>query len=64
MPKAIFEQAMMFLNTVQPDKSRGLFSYGQSHPVTDAMTAEGLLSREYGGWSYDNPALEDRALPS
>jgi hypothetical protein len=58
VPKRIFASAMEFLDTVQPDKNRGLFSYGENRPVSDTMTAEGLLSREYGGWSYNHPALK------
>jgi hypothetical protein len=57
VPKKMFSRAMAFLDTVQPDKSRGLFSYGEDRPVTETMTAEGLLSREYGGWAYENLAL-------
>lgn len=58
VPKKMFASAMEFLNSMQPDKTRGLFCYGYERPVSDTMTAEGLLSREYGGWSYDNPALK------
>ena len=50
VPTETFSRATKFLNTVQVERSRGLFSYMPGGGrASAAMTAEGLLSRQYAG---------------
>src|SRR5581483_4141078 len=57
VPDDAFTRAMRFLDSVQTEKKRGLFSYLPDGDPTPTMTAEGLLSRQYSGWRYNEPAL-------
>ncbi len=54
----VFVRANRFLDRVQTDPKRGLFGYMPGHQVTPAMTAEGLLSRQYSGWRPSDPRLQ------
>lgn len=58
VPDEVFVRANRFLDRVQTDPRRGLFGYMPGHQATPAMTAEGLLSRQYSGWRPSNPALQ------
>ncbi|HEX4129083.1 MAG TPA: prenyltransferase/squalene oxidase repeat-containing protein [Pirellulales bacterium] len=57
VPEETFSRAMVFLDSVQTERSRGLFSYMPQGEATETMTAEGLLSRQYAGWTNSNAAL-------
>lgn len=58
VPDEVFHKANRFLDRVQTDSRRGLFAYMPGHPATPAMTAEGLLSRQYSGWRPSDPRLQ------
>jgi hypothetical protein len=61
IPGSVFELAGDYLDTAQTDDDGGLYAYmptgrrPQRH--TPAMTAEGLLCRQYTGWSREEPGL-------
>jgi hypothetical protein len=56
VPEETLTLASAFLDAMQmPDK--GLFAYMQGLPVTETMTAAGLLARQYSGWQHNDPAL-------
>ncbi|MCE9530228.1 MAG: terpene cyclase/mutase family protein, partial [Planctomycetes bacterium] len=59
VPNETFSNAIRYLESVQPDRYAGLFSYlpGEK-PGTPAITAEGLLSEMYAGWRGDNRSLQ------
>ncbi|MEX2121386.1 MAG: hypothetical protein WD847_17465 [Pirellulales bacterium] len=57
IPPDVFDKAAGFLDTVQVRPDRGLFGYLPGNQPTSAMTAEGLLCRQYAGWRADEPAL-------
>jgi hypothetical protein len=55
VPNEVFEKASQFLDSVQ---LAGGSQYGYTNPQsTLAMTAEGLLSRQYLGWKHDDARL-------
>ena len=58
VPPEAFDRTAKFLSTVQSGNAGGMFSYmpNQRNP-TPAMTAEGLLCREYLGWPRDHAGL-------
>lgn len=59
VPPAAFERASGFLDTVQ-EEGGFRYKYMQIDPlenVSPAMTAEGLLSRQWLGWEKDHPAM-------
>lgn len=49
VPKSAYEGVSKWLNSVEDNSSPGRFSYHPSKPDTLAMTAEGLLMRQYLG---------------
>jgi hypothetical protein len=64
-------RAGRFLDTVKVGRRGGLFAYQPGRGPSPAMTAEGLLSRQYLGWKADNRGLRegidrliDEELPS
>ena len=60
VPDEAFFRATRFLNSVQEDNGAA-YKYEQGDPpdrVSIAMTAEGLLCRQYLGWPGDEPALQ------
>lgn len=57
VPEEAFTRAAKFLDSVQEERSRGLFSYMPGSGASPAMTAEGLLARQYSGWRKNDPAL-------
>ena len=59
VPPHAFNRAGHFLNTVRAGRNSGLFGYQPGSSPTPAMTAEGLLCREYLGWPQDHPALKE-----
>lgn len=54
----VLEKATRFLDLVQ-EQDGALYRYepNPGKPVTPAMTAEGLLCRQYLGWPRDHPAM-------
>ena len=58
VPDEVFVRASRFLDRVQTDSRRGLFGYMPGHQATPAMTAEGLLSRQYSGWRPSDRRLQ------
>jgi hypothetical protein len=58
VPQEDFEKASNFLDTVQ-ERNGSRYKYEPLHPrerVTAALTAEGLLCRQWLGWPKDHPA--------
>lgn len=57
----VFLNVDKFLNTVSyqgtDDYGAIGYSYQPGRPVTSAMTAEGILCRQYLGWRHDVPAM-------
>lgn len=73
VPQEVLERAAKFLDLVQEqDGSRYRYELNETKSPTPAMTAEGLLCRQYLGWPRDHPAmlsgvnylLEPENLPS
>ncbi len=52
-----FQDARRFLDSVEA-KDGAFYKYTAEHPVTDTMTAVGLLCRMYLGWKRDKPAMK------
>lgn len=52
-----FSKASRFLDSVQTEPSVGLYGYVPGSPAAPAMTAEGLLCRQYSGWKKNNTVL-------
>ena len=59
VPQSAFDGAGRFLDTVKGGRRGGLFSYQPWQAETPAMTAEGLLCRQYLGWPQDHPGLRE-----
>ncbi len=59
VPRKTFELASLYLDQVQRDKIGGRYAYQRSRPPTEAMTAEGLLCRQYLGWPREHPGLKN-----
>lgn len=57
VPAETFNRAARFLDSVQMSPSEGLFGYRPGSRATRAMTAEGLLCRQYSGWQSHHPPL-------
>lgn len=57
VPSEVLRRTEMFLDTVQTSPDRATFGYSPGDRETPAMTAEGLLCRQYGGWNADHPPL-------
>ncbi len=56
VPDETLDNARGFLDFVS-DEGGSRYRYRKSGSLTRAMTAEGLLCRQYLGWKRDNPAL-------
>ncbi len=59
VPQTAFDRAGRFLNTVRAGRRGGLFSYQPWQDPSPAMTAEGLLCRQYLGWTEDHAGLRE-----
>ena len=56
VPKSTLQQVTYFLDSVQKDEG-ATYAYQPERDKSLAMTAEGLLCRQYLGWSHDHRAL-------
>ncbi len=69
IPPAAYQRVTGWLDSVQRGPGGGQYSYHPTKPESIAMTAEGLLMRQYLGFGRDNPRLRagadelDRQLP-
>ena len=57
VPKSAYDRVSKWLDSVESESSPGRFKYHPSKPVTLAMTAEGLLMRQYLGAKRSDMAL-------
>ena len=58
VPSEVLDRAAGFLDLVQEQNgSRYRYEQNPNLPTTPAMTAEGLLCRQYLGWQKNHPAL-------
>ncbi|NQV26940.1 MAG: hypothetical protein HQ518_21530, partial [Rhodopirellula sp.] len=57
VPKSAYEGVSKWLDTVESKSSRGRFAYHPTMPDSLAMTAEGLLMRQYLGADRSDAAL-------
>ena len=58
VPQEVLERAAQFLDLVQEQQgARYRYEPDQSKSFTPAMTAEGLLCRQYLGWPRNHPAM-------
>jgi len=53
---SVLKMAERYLGTVQADEG-ATYGYKRGRPSSPAMTAEGLLCRQYLGWPRDHPAM-------
>lgn len=58
VPKPAYAGVATWLDTVEDDESPGRFSYHPTKPITDSMTAEGLLMRQYLGAGREDGNLQ------
>lgn len=59
VPQAVLEKAAGFLDLVQEQNgSRYRYEVQATKSATPAMTAEGLMCRQYLGWPRDHPAMQ------
>jgi hypothetical protein len=56
VPKSAFDNISRFLDSVAQDDGK-VYAYKPQSFVTLAVTAEGLLCRQYLGWKQDDPRL-------
>lgn len=56
VPRAVLDKAAGFLDEVE-EGNGSRYRYHRGKPSTRAMTAEGLLCRQYLGWKRDHPGL-------
>jgi hypothetical protein len=57
VPKSAYDGVAKFLVSVESKSSPGQFAYHPTMPVSPAMTAEGLLMRQYLGAGRSNPSV-------
>lgn len=57
VPQSVYNGVSKWLDSVESKSSPGRFSYHPSKPNSQAMTAEGLLMRQYLGSGRSDPAL-------
>lgn len=57
VPPEVLRRTDEFLDTTQSSPGKATFGYTAGDHPTPAMTAEGLLCRQYGGWKADHPPL-------
>ncbi|MGH7137889.1 MAG: prenyltransferase/squalene oxidase repeat-containing protein, partial [Pirellulales bacterium] len=55
VPSPVLQRVSDYLDKASPDGSRYRYECNESSPLTQAMTAEGLLCRQYLGWKRDDP---------
>jgi len=53
---SVLKMTDRYLDTVQSDEG-ATYAYKRGRPASPAMTAEGLLCRQYLGWPKDHPAM-------
>ena len=58
VPPRTFQGTGLYLDRAQADKVGGRYAYVPGNRVNPAMTAEGLLCRQYLGWPKDHPGLK------
>ncbi len=58
IPDAAYAGVKTWLDTVEDTENAGRFSYHPTKEVTQSMTAEGLLMRQYLGARRDNDAVQ------
>ena len=58
VPQSAYDGVSRWLDSVENKSSPGRFSYHPSKPNSQAMTAEGLLMRQYLGAGRSDPALQ------
>ncbi len=56
MPSDVLKRVVDYLDSAQIDEGRR-YGYMSSQPATNALCAEGLLCRQYLGWSQSDPRL-------
>ncbi len=61
VPDNVFALARAFLDRVQADRTGGRYSYQPKSGPSPAMTAEGLLCRQYLGWPREHRGLQSGA---
>jgi hypothetical protein len=57
VPRPTIAKAIAYLNSAQADRYGGQYGYMPGHGGSPAMTAEGLLCRQYTGWPKREPGL-------
>ena len=57
VPREVFDGAHHYLDSVQRDDLGALYAYQGNERPTPAMSAEGLLCRQYLGWGPTRPAM-------
>jgi hypothetical protein len=58
VPKTVIKGCIHYLDMSSSDKHRTTYSYLPGGLPKNTMTAEGLLCRQYLGWTRDNPHLQ------
>lgn len=58
VPDKTFRRIERYLEKAQSDKVGGLYGYQPGFDATPAMTAEGLLCRQYSGWTPEHPGMK------
>jgi hypothetical protein len=61
VPKRTIEGCRMYLDLAAADPKKTVYSYLPGDPLSPVMTAEGLLCRQYLGWSNEHPSLRQGA---
>jgi hypothetical protein len=59
VPEKTFTKLQRFMDEVQAGEQGGLYCYIVGRAPDNAMTAEGLLCREYLGWDKEHPGLKE-----
>ena len=57
VPTDCFKGCVVYLNLASADRDRTTYGYMPNRTATPTMNAEGLLCRQYLGWTRDSPAL-------
>jgi len=58
VPAKDLELTGLYLDRARADQAGALYGYRPRHTATPAMTAEGLLCRQYLGWPKEHPGLQ------
>jgi hypothetical protein len=59
VPETAFQRASLYLDTLKTGKHGGFYAYQPGQAPSPAMTAEGLLCRQYLGWPKDHPGMRE-----